>query len=216
MPVRTAVDAIEAARDADGVRTTHDGLAHIQLVNPGDAPRIGREHLYLAFTYAWAYTEPEYDLSVIPFIDHVHGGDYAALHPKNGYYERNAYPVRSLRDKGGILVAGSDAPVDTSDPRPFVNMALAVTRRFAGMPALNPAQDISIRDAIDAYTINGARFLFRDREAGSLEVGKSADFVVLDQDILALADHGHADDIGKTHATATYFMGKEVYRHAPN
>lgn len=214
MPVRTAVDAIEAARAADGVRTTHDGLAHIQLVNPDDAPRIGREHLYLAFTYAWAYAEPEYDLSVIPFIDHVHGGDYAALHPKDGYYERNAYPVRSLRDKGAILVAGSDAPVDTSDPRPFVNMALAVTRRFAGMPPLNAAQSISIRDVIDAYTINGARFLFRDQEAGSLEVGKSADFVVLDQDILALADQGHADDIAKTHAELTYFEGKEVYRKA--
>jgi predicted amidohydrolase YtcJ len=65
-PIRTAVDAIEAARAADGNSSTHDALAHIQLVNPEDAARIGRDHLYLAFTYSWAFTDPEYDLSVAP------------------------------------------------------------------------------------------------------------------------------------------------------
>jgi predicted amidohydrolase YtcJ len=65
-PIRTAVDAIEAARAADGNSSTHDALAHIQLVNPEDAAHIGRDHLYLAFTYSWAFTDPEYDLSVAP------------------------------------------------------------------------------------------------------------------------------------------------------
>jgi len=215
MPIRTAVDAIEAARAADGVATTHDGLAHVQLVHPDDVARIGRDHLYLAFTYAWAYAEPEYDLSVVPFFDRVLGGDYAALHPAGGYYERNAYPVRALRDAGAILVAGSDAPVDTSDPRPFVNMAMAVTRHLPGQPPLNAAQSVPLRDVLDAYTISGARHLHMDREAGSIQVGKSADFVVLDQDILALADAGHAEDIAKTRVLSTYFMGAEVFRRPP-
>jgi predicted amidohydrolase YtcJ len=215
MPIRAAVDAIEAARAADGVTTTHDGLAHVQLVHPDEVPRIGRDHLFLAFTYAWANTDPEYDLSVVPFYDRVHGSGYRALHPKNGYYERNAYPVRSLRDAGAILVAGSDAPVDTSDPRPFVNIAMAVTRATAGRPALNPREGVSIRDVIDAYTIAGARFLFIDREAGSLVAGKSADFVVLDRDILQLADAGRAAEIAGTHVLGTYFMGKAVYSRGP-
>lgn len=215
LPVRTAVDAIEAARAADGVATTHDGLAHVQLVHPDDVARIGRDHLYLAFTYAWAYTDPEYDLSVVPFFDRVLGGDFAALHPAGGYYERNAYPVRALRDAGAILVAGSDAPVDTSDPRPFVNMAMAVTRHSPGRPPLNAVQAIPIRDVVDAYTISGARHLHIDKEAGSLQVGKSADFVVLDADILALADGGHAEDVAKAKVLRTYFMGAEVYRRPP-
>ena len=215
MPVRTAVEAITAARDVDRNRDTHDGLAHIQLVNPEDKAAIGREHLYLAFTYAWAYTDPEYDLSVVPFFDKVKGAEYGDLHPKDGYYERNAYPVRELRDLGANLVAGSDAPVDTSDPRPFVNMAMAVSRRVAGRPALNPTESISIRDVIDAYTINGAKFLFRGDEAGSLEVGKFADFIIVDRDIIAMADHGVVDDIAKTQVLKTFFAGREVYSASP-
>jgi predicted amidohydrolase YtcJ len=215
MGIRTAVDAIEAARAADGVSTTHDSLAHVQLLNPDDVPRIGRDHLFLAFTYAWADTDPEYDLSVVPFYDRVTGSGYAALHPEDGYYERNAYPVRSLRDAGAVLVAGSDAPVDTSDPRPFINMSMAVTRALPGQPALNASEAISIRDVIDAYTIAGARFLSTDKDAGSLEVGKSGDFIVLDRDILALADAGQAAQAAGTKVLSTYFMGNRVYSSNP-
>ncbi len=113
-----------------------------------------------------------------------------------------------------MLLGGSDAPVDTRDPRPFINMMAAVTRRVPGQPPLNAAECIGIRDAIDAYTINGAKYLNTDKDAGSIEVGKSADLVVLDRDILALADGGKPDDIASTKVLATYFMGKEVYRQA--
>ena len=98
--IRTAVDAIEAARAADGVRSQHDALAHLQVIHPDDVARIGRDRLYVAFTYSWLYDDPEYDLSVVPFYDKVLGGDDAALHPADGYYERNAYPVRAVARRG--------------------------------------------------------------------------------------------------------------------
>jgi len=214
--IRTAVDAIEAARAADGISTQHDALAHVQLVNPDDIARIGRDHLYLAFTYAWAFADPEYDLSVVPFFDRVRGGDVAALHPASGYYERGAYPVRSLKAAGATLLGGSDAPVDTRDPRPFINMKMAVTRHLAGRPPLSIGESVPIRDAVDAYTINGARYLNRDAEAGSIEVGKSADFIVLDRDILALGDGGDADDIAGTQVLDTWFMGRQVFHRGPH
>jgi predicted amidohydrolase YtcJ len=209
--VRAAVDAIEGARAADGIITTRDGIAHLQLGNPDDVARIGRDHLYIAYTYAWADADPEYDMTVIPFIQPVQGNGYEALHPKDSYYEANAYPVRSSKEAGAILVAGSDAPVETADPRPFVNMSRAVTRRLPGGRALGPDQAISIRDVIDAYTISGARFMGREKEAGSIEVGKSGDFIVLNQDILKLADEGHPDDIRNTDVLETWFMGHRVY-----
>lgn len=209
--VRAAVDAIEGARDADGVRTTRDGIAHFQLAHPDDVTRAGRDHIYIAYTYSWADADPEYDITVIPFIQPVHGNSFAALHPPGSYYESNAYPFRTSKEAGAILVAGSDAPVDTPDPRPFVNMSRAVTRSVFGERALNPDQAISIRDVIDAYTVSGARFLGREQQAGSVEVGKSGDFIVLNQDILQLADAGRADDVRNTDVLETWFMGKEVY-----
>ncbi|HEX3845941.1 MAG TPA: amidohydrolase family protein [Steroidobacteraceae bacterium] len=209
--LNTVLDAIEAARAADGIATQNDGLAHVQLAQPSDVARIGKDHLFVAFTYSWANADPEYDMTVVPFVDTVIGNGYAALHAPGSYYESNVYPFKGVKDAGGTLVAGSDAPVNTRDPQPFVNMAIGVTRRLPGQKPQNPAQTVGIRDLIDAYTINGARFLHRDDVAGSLEPGKSADFIVLDRDILALADAGHAEDIGKTRVLETWFEGKEVY-----
>jgi predicted amidohydrolase YtcJ len=123
--------------------------------------------------------------------------------------------VRSVRDAGGLIVGGSDAAVSTRDPQPFVNIARAVTRRLPGKPALNAAESIPIRDAIDSYTIAGARFLGWEKEMGSLEVGKSADFVIVDRNILELADHGDPESIEKTKVIETYFLGRQVYRQHP-
>jgi predicted amidohydrolase YtcJ len=209
-----AIDAIEAARRSDGIATQHDGLAHVQLAQPSDVERIGRDHLFVAFTYSWAYADPAYDMTVVPFIDHVIGNSFAALHSPAGYYEKNNYPFKAVKQAGGTLVAGSDAPVETADPRPFVNMAMAVTRRLPGREPENPDQAISIRDAIDAYTIDGARFLARDALAGSIEVGKSADFIVLDRDILSLADSGRAEEIANTRVQETWFAGHKSYDRA--
>jgi predicted amidohydrolase YtcJ len=209
--LKLALDALESARAADGVSTQHDGLAHVQLAEPSDVARIGKDHLYVAFTYSWAVAEQDYDMSIIPFIDKVMGNSYAALNAPGGYYESHVYPFKAVKEAGGILVAGSDAPVDSRDPRPFVNMAIGVTRRAPGLQPQNPAQALSIRDLIDAYTINGARFLNRDEVAGSLEVGKSADLIIVDRDILQLADSGHAQDIMRTQVLETWFQGKQVY-----
>ena len=209
--VRTAVDAIEAARQADGISTTRDGLAHLQLVNPADVDRIGRDHLYLAFTYAWLYTDPDYDVTVIPFFQKVTGNTYEALHKPGSYYESNTYPVKALKNAGAILVAGSDAPVETADPRPFINMSRAITRSTPGGHPLSPQQSITLRDVIDAYTINGAKMLNLQNDAGSLEVGKSADFILVDKDMLALADGGHPEGVADTHVITTWFRGEKVY-----
>jgi predicted amidohydrolase YtcJ len=213
--VASAIDAIEAARAADGVDTRPDTIAHLQVVSPDDVARIGRDHLFLAFTYSWATAVPEYDMAVVPFFERVSGASYAALHDPDTYYERQFYPARSIRDAGGVLAAGSDAPVNTLDPQPFVNIEIGVTRAQPGYPPANPAERLTVPDLIDAYTINGARAMGRETEFGSIEVGKSADFILIDQDIIALARHGRAAEISKTKVVETWFRGKRVYRSTP-
>ncbi len=209
---RTAIDAIEAARAVDGIATTRDGLAHVQLAHPDDVLRMGRDHLFIAYTYSWASTDTDYDMTVIPFIQKVSGNSYAALHPPGSDYESNVYPVKTSQAAGAILTGGSDAPVETRDPRPFVNMAFATARHLPGKPALSAAQEISIEEALQAYTLNGAKALGRDQQIGSLEVGKSADFVMVDRDLIALSHQGKPEAVAGTQVLATWFQGRKVYQ----
>ena len=207
--IRIAVDALEAAQVGDPQNQSRrpDTLAHLQLVSAEDVARIGKNKMFLAMTYAWIYTDKEYDLSVIPFVQKVSGDSVQALHEANSYYEQQAYPVAAMQKAGAVLVAGSDAPVETRDPRPFVNMQIAVTRARGGTQPLNAAESISIRDAVKAYTLNGARSLGRERVFGSIAVGKSADFIIIDRDILSIP----AEQIGDTKVEQTWFRGKQVY-----
>jgi predicted amidohydrolase YtcJ len=209
--VRTSVDAIEAARAADGNSATPDTLAHTQLIAPEEVARIGKDHLFMAYTYNWMNALPEYDINVVPFHEKVIGNSFEAFHKPDSYYERQFYPAKSTKEAGAILAAGSDAPVGLRDPEPFVNMEFGVTRTQPGFPPANPQERLTIRDLIDAYTLNGARAMGRSAEFGSLEPGKSADFIIVDQDILALGDTGHASDIGKTKVLETWFRGVKVY-----
>ena len=209
---RTALDAIELARAADGVRTTRDALAHVQLATRKDMRRIGRDRLYVAYTYGWISTDRDYDTMVVPFVQAVDGVGWRQLHAPRSYYEQHVYPVAATRDAGAILVAGSDVPVSGRDPHPFVHMAAAISRRAAAGHALNAAQAITIREVLDAYTLNGARLLGLEAEIGSLEAGKSADFVILDRDPLALGEAGELAGLAATRVLETWLSGVLVYR----
>ncbi|MEE4192195.1 MAG: amidohydrolase [Halieaceae bacterium] len=208
--VRTAVDGLEALRKSNGDSGLLHSLAHIQLVAPSEYPRIGDLGLYLVFTYAWLAPEFFYDLTVNPFIDALDSVD--DIYGADSYYMTNTYPAAQLAAQGAVLAAGSDAPVDTREPRPFYNIQQAVTRANEHGTVLNPAGRIGIRDALDAYTINGARLFGHDGDTGSLEVGKYADLVMIDRDLLALADEGGANRIAEAEVLMTVFRGEVVYR----
>ncbi|AEG48149.1 amidohydrolase [Sphingobium chlorophenolicum L-1] len=208
---RKVIDAIEYARAADGNRSLPDCIAHAQLVDPADVARIGKDKLCVAFTYSWIDGGDAYDLMAIPFYERVFGHDSKTLRNPAHRYDQMLFPVASILKAGGLVVAGSDAPVIKPDPQPFVNLAMAVTRALPGRPPFMQANAITIEQAIDSYTINGAKGLRDDQKYGSLTAGKEANFIVLDRDIIALAKQGDAQSIRDTKVLQTWFRGKAVY-----
>ncbi|MFM5716621.1 amidohydrolase [Aeromonas allosaccharophila] len=210
---RMALDALEAARASNGDHGIPHTLAHLQVVHPDDQQRLGQLGLYLTFTYAWTNPQPEYDMLVTPFIQPTRKGQHLheAMYDPKGYLKQALYPVASSRKAGAILVAGSDAPVDSRDPRPFVNMAAGVNHAPQSGDDFRASQRITLDQMLDAYTINGARAVRQQAVSGSIEAGKSADFIVLDRDIYQLVASGKPEQIADTQVTRTVFRGQTVF-----
>ncbi len=132
-------------------------------------------------------------------------------------YERLRYfqPLRSLFQAGAVVAGGSDhmqkiGPSRSINPYdPFLGMWTTLTRRARWYDGqLHPEEALDREQAIRLYTINAARALFQDEHAGSLEVGKCADFIVLDTDLLTCP----VDAVKTTQVLRTYLDGRLVYR----
>ena len=209
--VRLAADILEPIMADDSGNPLRHALAHTQVIHPDDVRRIGALGLYLAYTYSWMSVTPPYDMTVIPFIEEV--SSLVELYDPDSYYMQNVYPVRSTMEAGAVLIAGSDAPVDDLSPRPFINMALGVSRADPVLDgrALNADEAINMHEMIAAYTINGARAMKQEDKTGSIEVGKRADFAVLDRNIVELYEAEAFRDIFETQVDVTVFDGEVIY-----
>ena len=208
--VRASVDALQQVIEPGSGNPLRHGMAHLQLIHPDDQQRIGDLGLYLSWTYAWMLTLPAYDMTVMPFIGDV--TTPAGLYDPESYRMKNSYPVRSTQEAGAVTVAGSDAPVDDRSPRPFINMAIGMTRQGTDGNVLNADETIGIHDMISAYTLNGARALSIEDSTGSIEVGKRADMAVLDRNIVELYESGDALGVGDTQVDMTFFDGELIYQ----
>ena len=129
---------------------------------------------------------------------------------------RRAYPSKSLIDNGVMCAYGSDFPVNEAYGLSGIQVAL--TRRnvkldltyelYKDFPAAAPEECISFKEALKAHTINAAYQAHLENITGSIEVGKSAELVVLDSDI----ENTSAEQIQDIKVLETVFKGKTVYR----
>jgi predicted amidohydrolase YtcJ len=126
-------------------------------------------------------------------------------------------PYRTLFEQGVVVGGGSDHMQKIGSLRsinpynPFLGMWITLTRQPRwGDQLVHPEQRISREQAIRLYTINNAWLTFEEREKGSLEPGKLADFIVLDRDILTCP----LDDVRHIQVERTYLGGKLIYQRS--
>jgi predicted amidohydrolase YtcJ len=206
--VRIAVDELGKVKSLADRNGTSQSLAHVQLAHPDDQKRIGELGIGVVFTFVWATPGVQYDMMVVPFIEEISG--VADLYNPDTYYYKNVYPAKTIQDYGGLLVNGSDAPVGSRDPMPFVSLQQALTRSN-GEVVLNESQRIDIHSAIAAFTTNGAKLFGHDKRVGTIEAGKLADLIAIDRNIVELAEAGEPQEIGGTRVTMTIFNGRVVH-----
>ncbi|MGH6827041.1 amidohydrolase, partial [Methyloceanibacter sp.] len=194
--VRAGLDAFAAARAANGDKDNRHQMAHLQLVDPADFPRFKDLGVMADMQLEWAKREPATEGPVEPYLG-----------PERYKY---LYPAGSLHEAGATIIGGSDW--DISSYNPFRAFQTAVTRAGGkGQSPLNIEECIPLTTAIDAYTTNAAYAMKQDATTGSLEVGKRADLVVLDRDILTI----DPETIEDTKVLATYLDGRLVHAASP-
>lgn len=191
--VREGLDAVAAARAANGRSGGRHHMAHIQVIDPVDLPRFAALGVTANAQALWACQDAQMRSLTVPVL----GADRAA----------RQYPFRSLVSSGTHLAMGSDWPV--SSPDPWQAIHVAVTRREPGHPDAEPlvaAEALDLETALAAYT-SGSAWLNRHEDGGMIEPGRAADLVVHNADPFGLPTH----ELSSMAATLTMVAGTPVH-----
>lgn len=191
--VRSALDAIEHARERNGARDARPHLAHLQMIDPIDIPRFAALGATANIQPLWACEEQAMRELTIPFLP----PDRVGLQ----------YPFGSIERSGARLAMGSDWSVSTPDVLDQISVAVTRTRpeRDATEPFL-PAERISVQSALTAVTAGSAYVNFFDSDSGSISSGMRSDVAVLSDDPTMV------DTISDVTVDLTVVGGRVVYR----
>jgi predicted amidohydrolase YtcJ len=199
MSVRHFLNALEATRRANGKGPRHH-MAHSMLVYPDEMERFNFERSnFVAEVSPYQIWTPD-----------------PAMAPWSRWIGRDRFnltitPIRSMIDAGAVVAYGSDWD-NVAEPDPWLALEGMITRQMPGKPELGNVsinQRIDRETAIEVFTRNGAMLMETEKKTGSIEVGKSADFIVIDQNILKVP----VTDIHKTKVLRTVLQGKTVYQN---
>ena len=165
-------------------------IEHVQVLHPDDAARLSA-------------------LNVIASMQPIHAT--SDMHMADRYWgerSRLAYAWRTQLSHGARLAFGSDAPVES--PNPFLGLVAAVTRQRAGESGESwiPEEKLTMREAVEAYTIGAAYAAGMESRLGTLSAGCLADLIVLEKDPFACP----AEELLFMQSSATMVGGEWVWR----
>ncbi|MDB5756519.1 MAG: amidohydrolase, partial [Massilia sp.] len=151
------------------------------------------------------------EIGIIPSMQPTHATSDMNMAEQRVGGERikGAYAWRTFLKQGSRIACGSDFPVES--PNPFFGIHAAVTRQDdQGRPAggWHADQAMTLKEAFRCFTLDAAYAAHQENTLGSLEVGKWADFIVIDQDLFTMP----AKDIDKTGVLQTWVAGRQVYQ----
>ena len=191
--VREGLDALERARETNGVTDGRHHLAHLQVVDAADVPRFAALGATANIQAYWASHEPQMDELTIPFLD-------------PSLVDRQ-YVFAELHRAGAHLAGGSDWPVSTANPLEAAHAAVNRVDSGEDAPPLGPEQALDLGTFLAAYTAGSARVNHRDTTTGHLRVGYAADLAVLDRDPFRRPTGEIADAV----VVSTWIDGRRVY-----
>ena len=180
--------------DQRKIRKPRWRVEHAQIVDPADIPQFAK-------------------LGVIPSMQPSHAISDLFLAPARLGMDRlaGAYAWQSFLKSGCIIAGGSDAPVERGEP--MIEFYAAVARKsvkgFSG-DGWHPEQAVSREQALKMFTTWPAYAAFEEKDKGSIEVGKLADFTVLSQDIMKIPE----PEVLKTHAVMTMVGGEIIFSNS--
>ncbi len=184
-----------------------DCYEKVMAENPREDPRLRIEHFQIL---TLDDIQRAIDMGVLPSMQTTHAtSDMLMAEDRIGTERiKGAYAWRTIIDKGSIILNGTDAPVELVNP--YHSLYAAVTRKSRlGEPpeGWHPDQCMTREEALRSYTSWGAYGEFNEDLKGTLEVGKLADFVVLDRDYMTCPE----EDIKDIQALLTVSGGEVVY-----
>jgi hypothetical protein len=198
------LDALAYARKANGRRDWRPGITHLQLVDPKDIPRFARMGVVAVPQPYWAMKDDYYTYLQVPYLGQARADE--------------EYPIRSFFNAGVTVASASDFPV-TIPPDPLQGIAVGVNRwdptwvyEYPAPPSLEgvlwPQERVSVQRMIRSFTIEGAKANFLEKRIGTIKVGKRADLLVLDKNLLRMKDK---TKLFGAHVLFTMGGGKVLY-----
>jgi predicted amidohydrolase YtcJ len=198
LSVRHFLNAVEATRRANGNGRRHH-LAHSMLVYPEDLPRLN-------------FSRSNFIVELSPYqlwVPDPHGASPWANMVGRDLFNNTFGVINSMVKAGAITCYGSDWD-NVPEPDPWLGLEGMITRQFPGKPEygrFNPQERIDVETAIEIFTRNGAVAMEKEDETGSIEPGKSADFIVINQNILEIPPQ----KIHETKVLQTVLQGTTVF-----